>query len=272
MPIIVNKSGDFQVIPILAKLPNPIQVEVLNHKNEPIPRLPVTFFVRNGSGYFEGGVYEVKDTTDEFGMASIEWYFGFENTAQQVVARIKKFDEEVVFTASPEYVTDTRDLERYLLVQVGNTTWTAQSMRFNSSGSLENPNNPSSNYGRLYTWPTAQNACPTGFSLPSDSLFNEMITALGNEYNGIGYKLKSRTGWLNDKTGKNLSGLNLYPSGNYLSTIGQYRGLSEYAVFWTSDEADPNNGQYRILGWDSDDFYGANYLKNTYSSCRCVRD
>lgn len=272
MPIIVNKSGDFQVIPILAKLPEPLQVEVLNDKNEPIQCLPVTFFVKNGSGYFDGGVYEVKDTTDENGIASVQYYFGVENTDQQVIARIKRFDEDVTFTASPEYVTDNRDLERYLLVQVGNTTWTAQNMRFSTTGSLENPNNPSSLYGRLYTWQTAQNVCPAGFHLPNDSLFTDLITTLGNEYNAIGYKLKSRTGWLNDKIGKNLSGFNLYPAGNYLSSIGNYRGLSEYGVFWTSDEADPNNGIYRILGWDSDDFYGANYLKSTYSSCRCVRD
>ena len=248
------------------------QVEVLNDKNEPIQCLPVTFSVKNGSGYFDGGVYEVKDTTDENGIASVQYYFGVENTDQQVIARIKRFDEDVTFTASPEYVTDNRDLERYLLVQVGNTTWTAQNMRFSTTGSLENPNNPSSLYGRLYTWQTAQNVCPAGFHLPNDSLFTDLITTLGNEYNAIGYKLKSRTGWLNDKIGKNLSGFNLYPAGNYLSSIGNYRGLSEYGVFWTSDEADPNNGIYRILGWDSDDFYGANYLKSTYSSCRCVRD
>lgn len=273
MPVVVSKIGDFQKTPLNAKLPQPIQVNIKNHKNEPIQRLPVTFLIKNGSGYFEGGVFEIKDTTDENGIASATWYFGVEEADQQVIAQVKRFDEEVIFTAFPEYTTDDRDGEKYLLVQVGNDVWTAQNMRYiSNSGSLENPNNPSSVYGRVYTWQTAQTICPTGFHLPSDSAFYTLINTLGNQYNGIGYKLKSKTGWLNENMGKNLSGFNLYPAGNYLSSIGNYRGLSEYGVFWTTDQADANNGKYRILGWDSDDFYSADYLKSTYSSCRCVRD
>ena len=66
-------------------------------------------------------------------------------------------------------MTDTRDNKTYKLVQVGSKLWMAQDLNYagvTSECYNEQESNCTSN-GRLYTYNSAQKACPTGWSLPT---------------------------------------------------------------------------------------------------------
>ncbi len=272
-PLTVEKINDNQVAPLNSLLPQPLKIKALNHKNEPIEGLKVRFFIKNGSGILEGNVYESYDTTDSEGFAECIFYLGYDANPQQVEVDMKRYDgETVIFTANPEYAQDTRDGEKYLLTKIGGVVWTAQNIRYNEPGSRANPDFPSNVFGRLYDWYDAQGVCPAGFRLPTIADYQAMTTAVGNEYYTIGKKLKSRNSWLYVEDGKNLVGFDLLPAGNFITSIGEYRGLGEYSALWTTDEQTNLNGKYAILSYNSLDVYYTNYAKSTASSCRCIRE
>ncbi len=272
IPLTVEKINDNQVAPLNSVMPLPYQIKALNHKNEPIEGLKVRFFIKNGNGIFDGNVYEVFDTTDSEGIAECFYRLGTDTFAQQIEVDLKKYEgETVIFNASPEYLTDSRDGQQYLLTQIGNQIWTAENIRFNKAGSRQNPNSVVG-YGRLYNWYDAQTVCPSGFRLPSIAEFQTMTADVGNEYFSIGRKLKSKSDWLHNEEGRNLVGFDLYPAGNYLSATSNYNGLGEYSVLWSSDEENNLDGRYAILSYNSQNMYYAFYAKSTTSSCRCIKE
>ena len=76
-------------------------------------------------------------------------------------------------------MTDMRDTQSYALVEVGGKLWMAQDINIalpNSQCYDENDAKCAS-YGRLYTFSAAQNACPTGWKLPSREEAQTLINA-----------------------------------------------------------------------------------------------
>lgn len=273
IPLTVEKINDNQVAPLNAELPQPLKIRVLNHKNEAIEGVKVRFFIKNGSGIFSGNVYEAFDTTDAEGYAECRFKLGIEVEPQMVEAEIKKYDgDPIIFSASPEYLTDSRDGQEYLLSKIGDQIWTAQNIRHQSTGSRTNPDYPSELYGRLYNWYDVQNACPSGCRLPNLVEYQTMTSTVGNEYFTIGKKLKSRLGWLHNEEGKNLVGFDLYPAGNFINSVGQYRGMGEYAAMWTATDNGNLDAVYAILTYDSPNMYYYYLSKSTPCSCRCIKN
>ena len=173
---------------------------------------------------------------------------------------------------------DVRDGEVYHQVTIGSQTWMADNLRYNSPGSWVNPNNPSSTYGRLYDWVTAQTACPNGWHLPSDAEWTTLEISLGlnsSDAASTGFRgtheasIKSTTGW-GSGNGTNISGFNALPAGEYY--LGSFIGLNDYTAFWSSTEYSATRAWYRALrngymGMDRD-----NFNKSPGSSCRCIKD
>jgi uncharacterized protein (TIGR02145 family) len=273
IPLNIEKINDNQLAPLNAELPLPLKIKVLNHKNEAIEGIQVRFFIKNGSGTFSDNSFEFLDTTDAEGFAECRFKLGVEALAQEVEVEIKKYDgESVVFTASPEYYSDSRDGQQYLLTKIGTQIWTAENIRFQSPNAWTNSAFPSSLYGKLYSWNEAQSVCPSGFSLPTRAELETMTTTVGNEYFTIGKKLKSRNGWLHNEEGRNLVGFDLYPAGNYAIDSTDYRGLGEYAAVWTATEVDPQKAVYGVLSYNSPNIYYYNLEKNIACACRCIKN
>ncbi|MCP4181171.1 MAG: hypothetical protein GY756_25690 [bacterium] len=168
---------------------------------------------------------------------------------------------------------DQRDNKTYKWVQIGQQNWMTQYLNYTSPNSKCYNNNSSNctNYGRLYSWGDALNACPDGWRLPSKKDWDELLSVIGNNQSQI----RSKYGWNNNKNGTNSTGLNIYPSGmgaNVGITI-KYQGLGTRADLWLSDS--DVFGYSREIGG----IYGYNTIpkagsnpKKDMLSCRCVSD
>ncbi len=187
---------------------------------------------------------------------------------------------------------DERDGEEYKTVSIGNQTWLAENLRFDSPGSMLNSENPTSDYGRIYTVFSLKDACPIGWHVPSDKEWDEVEIAHGMPASFIGkggwrgehaVSLKAETDWQEGETGTNKLGFRVLPAGYYFSgdlggEIG-IQGLGYSAAFWSSTEEDLLNGDKTTMARF---MFGEPTFVNKWSdingdsgsglSCRCVKD
>lgn len=144
---------------------------------------------------------------------------------------------------------------KYKTIEIGTQTWMAQNLksriyangdsirevyRYSNSDVLTNI------YGLYYTWNSAthntniemtQGVCPTGWHLPSNTEWQQLITTLGGEL-VAGGKLKSLISWDAINVGaSNSSGFSALGAGMH-HPIVEYPDLSErmgtQAYFWSS--------------------------------------
>ena len=181
------------------------------------------------------------------------------------------------------YFTDTRDGQEYGYIDIENQTWMAENLNYQTSNSWWYDNNSANGdiYGRLYTWEAALNACPSGWSLPSDDEWKQMEMALGmsqSEADGVswrgtdqGKQMKSTSGWYNNGNGTNSSGFNALPGG-FLSYNGSFYKHGKEAFWWLSSESYDDGAMERSLYYDNDRVERY-YLSKTVSfSVRCLKD
>jgi len=131
--------------------------------------------------------------------------------------------------------TDSRNGQTYRTVKIGNRTWMAENLNFQTENSWCYDNNSAncSKYGRLYTWDAAMKACPSGWRLPSDNDWTALTNAVGSN---AGTKLKSQTGWNDNGNGTDDFGFSALPGGSR-STDGSFDGVGSYGHWWSATEA-----------------------------------
>ena len=178
--------------------------------------------------------------------------------------------------------TDPRDGEVYPLTTIDNQVWFAENLRYNAEGSILNPYNPSKEYGRLYEWGAAMNACPAGWHLPTDNEWKKLEMSLGLsfeevdgywEYRGShGKEMKSVNawGWGDASNRTNSSGFNAFPAGLYYS--GNFVNLGTNAYFWSATEYDATDAWNRCLSYSNIGVNRTPSLKTFGYSCRCLQD
>lgn len=149
-----------------------------------------------------------------------------------------------VKAASSEY-KDPRDGKVYRIIDIEGRRWFAQNLNFEVEGEsfcYEDKESYCDRGGRLYTLEGARQACPSGWHLPRDREWQDMLTALTKCYEGVqncgdfGTKLKAKTGWQGGG-GTDQYGFTVFSSG-YRAPIGtksfRYVDMGEYAGFWSS--------------------------------------
>ena len=196
---------------------------------------------------------------------------------------------------NPEFgeMTDARDGQTYQTVTLGDQTWLAQNLNYetdNNSWCYDDDPEKCGTYGRLYDWEAAMTACPDGWHMASDEEWSTLIKYLdpGADPNAdlaesdVAGGMMKATGTIEDGTGlwrrpnkdaTNVSGFSAVPSGTRFAT-GSFNMLSQHVMFWTSTEYDANNVWFRILDYGVADIYrdNTNITKGMGLSARCVMD
>lgn len=168
---------------------------------------------------------------------------------------------------------DKRDNQTYKAVQIGDLTWMAENLKYEMSDSwcYNNDKDMCEKYGRLYTWYSAQKACPEGWRLPTIDDWNSLNDAVCGEY-GIDIEclekmLKSKNGW-NSYGGANYSGFSAAPAGYFDRKT--FLGIGKETAFWSSTKLD-EHAYAELLGYgEISDLEVLN--KDRAYSVRCVED
>ena len=179
--------------------------------------------------------------------------------------------------------TDTRDNQTYSIVTIGDQTWFAENLNYETTNSWWYDNSSANGdvYGRLYLWEDVNNACPTGWHTSSDDDWKSLEMYLGmsqseadeSELRGTdeGKKLKSKNGWPQGDIGVDEVGINAVPGGLY-NPNGNFYYLNSYTAWWTSNEYASEVAWYRFLESGGDQVGRAWYRKYYGFSIRCVKD
>ncbi|MCO6474973.1 MAG: N-acetylmuramoyl-L-alanine amidase [Phaeodactylibacter sp.] len=167
----------------------------------------------------------------------------------------------------PEQGPSKSDKRPYRTIQIeaGGPTWLAENLDIEVEGSWCYQNKPENceQYGRLYTWEAAQEACRQlgeGWRLPTDGEWKALREKYGVKT--IAYVVLMQGG---------SSGFDAR-LGGYRDTRGAYLHLGEDGYYWSGTERGRQNAEYH--GFSS--FYGRvhsfSFDKSLGLSCRCVKD
>ncbi len=190
-------------------------------------------------------------------------------------------------TQSTGGFTDSRDGQTYKTFSfksalTGNTVvWMAQNLNYKLEDSYAYDDNESirEEFGLLYTWEAAKNACPSGWHLATDEEWSLLVSQFGGAEKA-GAPLKSVNGWKEGGNGTNCSGLSALPAG--IRRNNNYEALGHFGHWWSSTPSDEEG-----KAWSRDMSYGgpvspAMSIKAKVfrfdgdilngSSVRCVRD
>ena len=196
----------------------------------------------------------------------------------------------LLLSACSESFADPRDGKSYDIVKIGEQTWMAENLNYETETSAC-PDGDSRNckrMGRLYTWAEAKTVCPEGWRLPTNEDFAQILAQshegkLGAVSNKVGAKLKSRNGWFKKGNGTDDFGFNALPAGYRGAVLkaddgtisgGNFDGIGGYAYFWSATEDSENpesNAYYMFLAFNSKSASVNSFSKNDYRSVRCVQ-
>ena len=129
---------------------------------------------------------------------------------------------------------DNRDGKTYQSVKIGKQTWMAENLNYQTASSkcYGNDNSNCEKYGRLYDWNTAMTVCPAGWHLPSRGQWSLLVDDVGESWAG---KLKSTSGWIENKNGTDDYGFSAFPSG-WRTSNGSFVETGINAFWWTSTD------------------------------------
>lgn len=194
---------------------------------------------------------------------------------------------EVSYDSETQFC-DSRDNTIYSFVVLGTQKWMAENLNFvykNSKYEADNvcANNVNGceNYGRLYTWYTAQNICPDGWRLPAKkdlTGFMNLAGTLCDVSKGtcdatVSAKLRAETTW-GSSAGNNSFGLNVYATGfaakgaSALFAGANMNGIP-HAFFWLSDEDSAEGANFVI---NENDLHMNHYDKEGSVAVRCIQN
>jgi len=174
--------------------------------------------------------------------------------------------------------TDSRDGQTYEIVTIGNQTWMAENLNYNSrsfeSWCLFDDPQYCFIYGRLYKWNTAVTVAPNGWHLPSDTEWQELIQFLGgNDVAGGKLKEAGITHWLGPDSGAdNSSGFTALPGGGCNPATSSCFDDLTNGLWWSSTSKNSSQAWCRVLDCGDSEVERSAAEKGLALSVRCVKD
>lgn len=133
---------------------------------------------------------------------------------------------------------------------------------------LENGNK----YGKLYNWWAVNDQrglAPTGFHIPSDNEWTELINFLGGAKEA-GTKMKSISGWKKNGNGNNESGFSALPGGKrYIA--GGFESFDQ-GYWWSSTESNTYMAWFRLIYYIDGEVITNQAYKDAGMYVRCIAD
>ena len=174
---------------------------------------------------------------------------------------------------------DRRNNQTYPTVRIDGKWWMAENLNYPTKGSFyyeddtqeEEVTSKTENYGLLYTWKSAQSACPKGWRLPSDDEWLEMTRYIGKS---LVTKGEGVTVYDYLIVGGQSQFNAVFGGVREKGKKGKFLSLDELGHYWSSTKKDKKEA------W----FYGFSNLpeekkltrssanKEQGLSCRCVRN
>jgi uncharacterized protein (TIGR02145 family) len=161
-------------------------------------------------------------------------------------------------------LVDTRDNKKYQIIKIGNQTWMAENLNYDAGSNCWCYDDNSSNctkYGRLYTYETAKNVCPSGWHLPSKAEFETLLNIYGGEGKAAYRALK--------EGGK--SGFNAL-SGGYRGSSGKFEDMGFRGYFWSSSQVSGDYAWYMSINTYDKRANMYSYLRSLDFSVHCIQD
>lgn len=181
------------------------------------------------------------------------------------------------FCQEKSSITDPRDGNTYTTVKIGDQFWFAENLRFKPEKGKYwgyedvKAGNATDIFGYLYQWNTAITGCPSGWHLPSEEEWNNMINFLGGR-EIAGGKLKTKELWHGSNKGAtNESGFSAVPGGTRMFD-GKYYFVLMNGYYWTSTEIDKKQARECTLGFSTGEISIYTTEKNSALSVRCIKD
>ena len=167
----------------------------------------------------------------------------------------------------------TGDGKSYRTVIIGGKRWMAENLNYQTSNSwcYNNSESNCNTYGRLYTWDAAMSACPSGWRLPNDSDWDNLVSAVGSN---AGTKLKSQTGWNTGSgyiPGTDEFGFSALPGG-YRDTDGSFCNVGYGGDWWSATEYVASYARLRNMVYDRSSVGSVWDGKSSGFSVRCSQD
>lgn len=174
--------------------------------------------------------------------------------------------------------TDSRDGQTYKWIRMKDgKIWMAENLNYRTSNSYcyDNKESNCKQYGRLYTWRVAKNACPEGWQLPTDENWKQLLESIGG-----GYRYYDN-GWRDrgnpEYTHKILTseGFSALLGGmGTTKVVFQFQDLGIFGIYWSSTMNVSNVAwNYYLAGSGDIGVMYRNYNDKTDAlSCRCLRE
>ena len=158
-----------------------------------------------------------------------------------------------------------------MIINIANTEWMAENLNYKTdqgSWCFENKSSNCDLFGRLYDWETANNNCPPGWYLPTDSVWR----ILEREFllTGINFRGSEDEEWENELRIGGSSGFNVLLAGTK-DFRGRYSIPNTDGCFWTST-GDVANKIYKYFFYDPPYKYTSIRPKQDGLSVRCVKN
>lgn len=185
-------------------------------------------------------------------------------------------------------ILDPRDCSSYFCTTIGDVDWMRQNVCWDGAGTpIEGSEAAGNIFGRFYTHEEALEACPEGWTLPTEEDWVNLAAALGRKgeffetFPDIAGDLRDRVNFNGEEMWEywpgispdNTSRLSMLPIGYAKIADGfyQYSDFNEYAMFWSAEEEDGMASARYMYQNQPCLYYGEFSAEDTALPVRCVR-